>query len=186
MNMMMFIRFEGKGCTGLDEQYSDHLPVTQGAFAQGANIADWHIISEEAKDIKDLRESNKLAAKQFHILDDKVSEKVTPLFCGAQSGYNSLDPNGPAATRAARLPAGIRGLTAVEDDEVAFYAGKPTTVDEYRCMTLMGKSAASSPTSDASQNRPPTINTKDKTAADKTMWDCKECGGKNFPNMKIT
>jgi hypothetical protein len=72
------------------------------------------------------------ANSSFYTLYDKVTERTNSLFCGVQSSYNKLDPNGPAANRFARLPGGIRGLAAVEHDQDAFYAGKPTNVDKVR------------------------------------------------------
>jgi hypothetical protein len=162
--------------------------LTQGQFALGEDIADWAKIAEAAKAIRDQREAGKLTGKQFYALYDKVTEQTNSLFCGVQSSYNKLDPNGPAALRSARLPAGIRGLAAVEGDEVGFYAAKPTSAEEYRRITLTGNPTAPSATPDTSQKRQPTINAKDKagdaTDNQKPMWKCKECGKQNFPFMK--
>jgi hypothetical protein len=91
--------------------------LTQGAYAQGADIVDWHTISEVAKEIKNQRDSHKLAAKQFYILYDKVSKKTDTLFGGAQSSYNSLDPNGPEAT---------------DGSEAAFYCSSAILEIRYR------------------------------------------------------
>ena len=122
--------------------------LTQGAWAQGEDVADGAIIAYAATDTRDQRDAGKLTGKQFYTLHEKVTEKTNSLFCGVQSSYNKLDPNGPAAARFVSLPGGISGLAVVKDDEVAFYAGQPTSAEEYRRITLMGKPTASSPTSD--------------------------------------
>ncbi len=162
--------------------------LTQGQFAQGEDIPDWAKVDEVAKIIRDQRETGKLTDKQFYTLYDKVTDQTNSLFYGVQSSYNKLDPYGPAAMRSARLPAGIRGLAAVEGDEVGFYVARPTSAEEYRRITLTGNPTTPSATLDTTQKHQPTINTKDKVADathnQKPMWKCKEFEKQNFSFMK--
>ncbi len=58
---------------------------TQGNTGNSCIIAD-HLVM-----------ARKLTGKQFYALYDKVKEQTNSLFCGVQSSYNKLDPNGPAA-----------------------------------------------------------------------------------------
>ena len=69
----------------------------------------------------DKREGKTLGAKRFRTLYTNVTKVTNNLIYGADAGMNVLDPNGPA--RSSRLPAAIRGLSAMDSDdsEVAFY-----------------------------------------------------------------
>jgi hypothetical protein len=84
----------------------------------------------------DKRENKSLGTKQFRTLYTNVTKVTNILYYGAESGLNVLDPNGPA--RSARLPASIRGLSAMDtdDSEVAFYAKNAASIEDYRRLTL--------------------------------------------------
>ncbi len=88
----------------------------EGRFINHApDIKEWHKISDVAKDLMDKRESKALGTRQFRTLYTSVTKVTNTLCFGAESGLNVLDPNGPA--RSARLPAAIRGLSAMDTED---------------------------------------------------------------------
>ncbi len=93
------------GCTGVVGCASDSVstayrsagvPIFRDSLLLYEDIADWAKIAEAAKIIRDQREAGRLTGKQFYTLYDTVTEQTNSLFCGVQSSYNKLDPNGSA------------------------------------------------------------------------------------------
>lgn len=53
--------------------------LTQGAYAQEADVADWAIIANAAKDIKDQRDAGRLTGKQFVLYPIRQSHRKDQL-----------------------------------------------------------------------------------------------------------